>query len=49
MPTGYIEEREKVKVKKMIESFTKSGTIKSAGDIEKYVHHVIRETRKPIY
>ena len=33
----------------MIESFKKSGTIKSAGDIERYVHHVSRETRKPVY
>lgn len=46
---AYVEEKEKVEVEKLIDKFTKSGIIKSAGDIKKYVHHINRKTRKPTY
>lgn len=49
MSIAYVEEKEKAEVKRVIDKYIKSGTIKSAGRIERYVHHIKRKTKEPIY
>lgn len=46
---AWIEERTKKEVETLRDKLLQSGKIKSAGKVEKYIHHMNRKTHEPIY
>ena len=45
---AWIQEKTKEEVETLRDKLLQSGKIKSAGKVEKYIHHRDRKTREPI-
>lgn len=49
MMYAYVEEKEKAEVERIVDKFIESGIIKKVLGIERYIHHISRKTKEPIY